>query len=158
MKLTARYQVPQVSALFRKELDEHLKHVLVEATKAYLHATVDTIPVYGGASRATFSPLASEVEFALLISPVVESTIAIGEAMGQARFVAGPSEYSFTYMTTLPHLVTNEYYDATKFGIHLKSPGPYQFQERGQLAFWDTVSSLLEWPALSFDTRSIDAR
>ena len=43
--------------------------------------------------------------------------------------------YVFTVPTTLPWLIINEYFDATQWGFHLKKPGPYDFQKKGQAAF-----------------------
>jgi len=151
MKLTAQFQAPRISSAYREALHQSLTHALVEASKAYLHATVDTlIPVYGGASRATFFQLASHAEFALAISPVAPSTVSLGEEHGSCTWEAGPNGYSFTYTTTLPHLIINEGYDANQWGFHLRNPGPYHFQEAGAKAFQQSISTL-EFPKLQLE-------
>ena len=62
--------------------------------------------------------------------------------------------YRFTYSTTLPHLIVNEYYNANLFRnpatgepyFHLTNPGPYHFQEAGQRAFRQYASSQVSLP------------
>ena len=151
MKLVGTFKVPKIAPSYLKELHERLTHTLTEATKAYLNTIVSIVPVWGGASRATFSPLASHVEMTLAIFPVAQvNTIELGIGESTAEFIAGPSEYSFTYNTALPHLNINEYYDANQWGLHLKQPGPYGFQEQGKAAF-EAVVSEFEWPELVYE-------
>ena len=162
MKLKAQFQAPRISASYRQTLQESLTHELVKASQAYLHAVADAlIPVYGGASRATFSQLASHAEFALTIDPVGPNTVELGAANGQCAWLAGPSEYSFTYTTTLPHLIINEYQNANEFQrpgggywFHLHNPGPYHFQEAGEAAFYQSLSTL-DLPALRLESITI---
>ena len=160
MKLIPVFQAPRISAQYREALRESLTHALVEASKAYLHAVADElIPVYGGASRATFWELASHAEFALALSGPGPNTVELGEANGECKWMAGPSEYSFTYTTTLDHLIVNEYQNANTFvrpgggfWFHLTHPGPYHFQEAGESAFYQSLSTL-DLPALRLEVR-----
>ena len=155
VKLVGRFQVPRIADTYRRKLHEELTHLLIEATKAYVHTTAESIPVWGGASRATFSPLAAHVEMTLEIFPVASvNTIQLGQDESTAEFTAGPTEYGFVYQTSLSHLNVNEYYDATQWGLHLKQPGPYGFQLKGKAAF-DAVVDTFEWPQITFEMRTI---
>jgi hypothetical protein len=146
MHLTAKLQLPKLNLNRCKELlNRRLSEGLAQASRQWLVTTAEIIPVWSGASKATFSPLASHAEYALLISPVVPSRIELGLEHGTAQYEADKNTglYSFTYLTTLPHLVVNEYYNANEFRdpitgeqtFHLKRPGPYHFQEKGREAF-----------------------
>jgi hypothetical protein len=147
MHLTANFKAPTVNfAKFKASLHERLAEALAQAGMKYLMATAETLPVWSGASRATFTPLASYVGLVLSITPVAKSRIALGEGLGTATFDAGdtnPGLYTFSYETTLPHLIINEYHDATQWGFHLKNPGPYHFQGRGEQAFREFASELV---------------
>jgi hypothetical protein len=155
MRLTATFKIPTLAASVRKRLHEECTHILTEATKAYLNAVTAVVPVWGGASRATFSPLASHVEYALAIFPVApHNTISLGIAESTATWVAGPITYSFTYNTTLIQLNVNEYYNATGWGFHLITPGPYHFQERGRNAFLEALHEFT-MPELEYDIRTV---
>ena len=154
MHLTGNFQIPKVDLnQFQQALHEELTKALVTGAKTYLETVVpkDTgegIPVWSGASRATFSQLADHVEYVISCSPVhgAPDRIVMGMGSGTAMFEPGTvtaGVYSFTYETTLTHLIINEYYDATQWGYHLKRPGPYHFQEKGRLAFEQVASTIV---------------
>jgi hypothetical protein len=165
MHLTASFKTPKVDfAKFRQALHDQLAETLAQAGMKYLMATAETLPTWSGASRATFTPLASHVGFVLSIAPVAISRIDLGAELGNATFDAGetdPSLYTFSYETTLPHLIVNEYHNTNTFinpangkpYFHLKNPGPYHFQSKGEKAFRDFASevvlpgwgSILDW-------------
>lgn len=159
MHLEALFEIPRVDwNRFRAALHERLVTALSEATRKYLEATaVAAVPVWSGASRATFSPLASHVSFALATMPVAgaPNRIDLGLANGTGLWTAGERQgvYAFTYSTTLPHLIINEYYNANTFTnpetgkpyFHLHRPGPYHFQEAGARAF-DEVAATVRLP------------
>jgi len=138
---------------FQQALHQELAKALVDGAKTYLETVApknmsEGIPVWSGASRATFSELASYVEYVISCSPVhgAPNRIALGTDSGTAIFEPGtvsPGVYSFTYETTLPHLIINEYHDATQWGFRLKNPGPYHFQEKGRLAFEQFASTVV---------------
>ena len=94
--------------------------------------------MWSGASRATFLALARNIEYNIPIFPEVPSRVSQGEAQSAGKLDRGettPGRYVFTYKATLPWLIINEYFDATQWGFHLKKPGPYEFQIKGQAAF-----------------------
>ncbi len=148
MKFKANFQIPKVNlSRFKNELHSHLSEKLAQAGAVWLQATAEgPVPVWSGASRATFQPLASYVGYVLSISPVADAPnrISLGVGSGTATFEAGtsgPGIYSFSYTTTLPHLIFNEYHNANDYPpvnghqFHLRNPGPYDFQGKGKRAF-----------------------
>jgi hypothetical protein len=158
MKLTGNFQVPKVNLnQFQQALHQELTKALVEGAKVYLEKVVpenkdEHVPVWSGASRATFARLASYVEYAIAWGPVTTPAgqapdrVAMGLEHGEAVFDPGRSTsgvYTFTYETTLPHLIINESYDATQWGFRLRHPGPYHFQEKGRLAFEQFASTVV---------------
>ncbi len=160
MRLTAKFQVPRVNFnRFRQALHENLSQSLAEAAKQWLSAvvpasTMEGIPVWSGASRATFLRLASYVEYVFAFAPVADAPdrIEFGLANGTGTFEMDAVQgiYRFSYSTTLSHLIINEYYNANTFinpktdkpYFHLKRPGPYHFQEAGERAFRQFASGI----------------
>jgi len=159
MRILASFQVPRVNlARFRQALHEHLSEALAQAATVWLQATAtEIVPVWSAASRATFSPLASHVGYVLSLSPVADAPnrIDLGIANGTGTFETDASQglYRFTYSTTLPWLVWNEYHNANVdpdpglFDKLLK-PGPYNFQVKGYEAF-KRFSQTVDLPAVA---------
>jgi hypothetical protein len=147
-------------------MDTKLGKQLDRAATVWLNATVLlAIPVWSGASRATFLKLAREVNFPLTITgikPSAQRFISSGRAgprlgfqqsKGEVRKGSPQGVYTFTYGTTLFHLVFNEFQDANaspeagRLFSRLKQPGPYNFQEIGKDAFEDYVKDAVELPS-----------
>lgn len=152
MHIKAVFKAPQLKlAKYRRKLHEQLSEALAESCKVWLTAAIG-LPIWSGASVATFTPLASYVAFALAPIPVggAPNRVSIGIANGSAAFEAGtkPGLYTFTYSTTLPHLIINEYHNANTFigpngpYFRLKNPGPYHFQKRAAEAFRSFVPTI----------------
>lgn len=146
MHLSAKFQCPSSDfRKYREALHAKLAEALAQAATAWIDTATppDTanpvIPVWSGASRATFSQLANYIGY-VLTYPIADGgpdRISLGESMGSGTFVAGtgdPGIYSFSYETTLPHLNVNERYDARQWGYRLVNPGPYNFVEKGREA------------------------
>lgn len=117
---------------------------MVQGVTAWLTQADILVPVWSGASKATFTELANEVNFNLSIVKAVRAPnrIAKGRSAGQgdlkidARNAIGEA----TYSTTLDHLVFNEFNNANAGGdpkvfSRLKNPGPYNFLEQANAAF-----------------------
>jgi hypothetical protein len=161
MHLSAKFQVPRVNInRYRQVLHENLSETLAQVGMIWLHATAtEIVPVWSGASRATFSPLASYVGYVLSLSPVgnAPNRVQLGINNGEATFEANPDTgiYSFSYSTMLPHLIINEYYNANTFinpltgqqYFHLINPGPYHFQEAGRRAFERFAANDIQLPS-----------
>jgi len=139
MKFTGRLVAPRLNLdAYREAMHQALEEALAQACEIWLSTTVDSlVPVWSGASRSTFLELASKIGRPIEIAPVVESREGRGMAEGHGRWEADKEKglYFFEYSTTLWWLIVNEYHDATQWGIHLKTPGPYMFQVKGQAAF-----------------------
>jgi len=129
----------QTSA-WKTALAESLNHHIHQAGIRWLNATaIEKIPVWSGASRATFLHLASELNFPIdiQVSGTAKPRINLGMAKSSGELDDNGRDgiVSMRYQTNLDHLVFNEYQNANAYGHHLKNPGPYQFQKAGQRAF-----------------------
>ena len=137
MGLTAKLKIPQIDvSSYRTATHDCLSETITKAAIAWIDNAEGIIPVWSGASRATFLDLANKVGYQLMIDPVAASRIELGYENSTADFTADKqtSTYSFKYSTSLAHLIINEYNDATQWGFHLKRPGPYHFQQAGRNA------------------------
>lgn len=144
MKCKAKFQAPRIDltaykAKLKKHMTEEICYALSEWLKAVIEKTaVGEMPVWSGASRATFLKLARKIEYGIKIEPKVPSREDQGENASLGELdpnKKGDNRYTFTYSTTLPWLVTNENFNANLWGFHLHDPGPYQFQLAGIEAF-----------------------
>lgn len=154
MKFTAQLSVPHIDlAAYRSALHAHMSDAIAQALMAWLEAVLAEIPVWSGASRATFVKLAAAISYSLPVAPAAvnaahglftsridRTSKGSAESDGQLTANKDTGEYTFTYGTTLPWLVWNEYHnanvepDATLF-YRLIKPGPYNFQAVGARAF-----------------------
>lgn len=164
VKFTGRlFQVEIDRSKWIKRLDAVLEKEIKKAATVWLNATVLlVIPVWSGASRATFLKLARSVGFPLTITGIqarsTDNPRALGPRVGfqQSRGEVSRVEngrVSFTYHTSLFHLVFNEFNDANSNPVagrlfaRLKEPGPYNFQEIGKDAFEDYARTAIELPS-----------
>ena len=149
-------------AKYRYKMDKSLREATAHAIMEWLQATVlAEVPVWSGASRATFLALARMIEYNIPIMPVVPSRVARGaaESSGSLETDSTKGRYVFTYRTTLPWLIVNEYFDATVWGFHLWKRGPYDFQTKGQTAFHEFAKTVrLPNPFDSLKTTKIKVR
>jgi hypothetical protein len=133
---------------YQRALKTQMADAIEEAVRVWLKATVvSLIPVWSGASAATFLHLARAVAFNVRTTPSPTSFFKNGQSYGEAR--SGPAEpivygdrnrWLFQYTTTLRNLIFNEFNNANLGGdpavfSALLNPGPYHFQARGQAAF-----------------------
>jgi len=137
MKLRATLRAPRIDLeKYRRELQAHLIEQTAMAAFKWLSAVSAKVPVWSGASRATFLHLANAISLQLSISPVVRHRIPLGLAESEGSFNVKGGRVSFTYQTTLRHLIYNEFHNANvEWGFHLIQPGPYHFQEAGRRVF-----------------------
>lgn len=142
MRIKATFRIPRVDfGKYLAALKERLGDAIAHAAFEWLGATTSVIPVWSGASLATFLPLASQVGLSILVSPVASSRIDLGlsNATGEVKADADKGRFEFSYSTSLAHLIYNEANNAnispdpTLFS-KLKQPGPYHFQEKGKAA------------------------
>ncbi len=154
MKFTAQFSIPRIDvAAYRNTLDSHLKAAIAQGLMEWLEAVLAEIPVWSGASRATFVKLAQQINYGLPVAPVAVNAahglftermdrawMGMAHSDGKLTTDKETGEYTFTYTTTLPWLIWNEYHNAnvepdpTLF-YRLIEPGPYSFQVVGARAF-----------------------
>lgn len=145
IKFSAIYQVPKINvSAYKRVLNDRFSKAIAEAARVWLQATTVEIPVWSGASLATFAKLANDAGFALGgISPVFNAPSRVGlglsASQGSLEGDNSKSTFKFIYATSLRHLIFNEFNnansspDSTLFGT-LKNPGPYRFQQKGKAA------------------------
>jgi hypothetical protein len=145
MRLSATFRIPRFDLSgYQSDLKKALADAITKAAIAWLHATTTKIPVWSGASLGTFRQLASQVGFQVDISVARNAPERINLGLQNSTGKLDVSEggngrVSFTYGTTLAHLVYNEFNNAnavpdpTLFS-KLKNPGPYNFQGAGEAA------------------------
>lgn len=140
-----------------KALDKTLMEALAKGVFEYINTILSVIPVWSGASRATFLQLATIISFSIPIESVAWTgtgeknhpghaaalnRISLGAQCGTGRLIidATAGKYHFEYTNDLHYLTFNEYNDANQGGdsavfSRLKRPGPYHFQAKGAAAF-----------------------
>lgn len=162
-KIKASYSAPRVDFIgFRKKLQETLGDAIARAALEWLGATTNAVPVWSGASMATFQPLASQIGLTLSISPVAHTDrigLGLNNASGEIEADAAKGVFTFTYATTLRHLIHNEFNNANVSpdpGLFsaLRNPGPYRFQEKGREAF-DNVAKAVRLPEPEWRIKTI---
>ncbi len=142
---------------YQAALDTAMREIMAQAVMEWLSAVLDEIPFWSGASRATFVKLAETIGMSV---PAVASVLpgsrggalhtvgdrtSLGQenSQGKLNFNEPPGFYTFTYQTSLPHLIWNEYHNANQEPDETKwkppalllKPGPYEFQAKGLIAF-----------------------
>ncbi len=153
IKVSAIYQVPKINvSAYKRAVNKDFSTAMADAARVWLQATTVEIPVWSGASLATFAKLANEAGFALGgLTPVFNapSRVGLGLSASQGSLAGDSSKavYNFTYATSLRHLIYNEFNnanvspDSTLFGT-LKNPGPYRFQVKGKAAVLNLLQNL----------------
>ena len=134
---------------YKKAMHRHLADEIAHVAFLWLNAVLMEIPVWSGASHATFLRLAREVGYQLSVQPKVVSRIGYGQRHGDGEVTADPEkgEYTFRYETTLSHLIHNEFHNANStpdptLFHRLRKPGPYHFQRVGLKAFEDFAKTV----------------
>lgn len=165
MKLTGTLRAPRLNmSRYKEALKQELGEAIARAAFEWLSTVTNIVPVWSGASRATFLPLASQIGFQLTIDPATDfSRIPLGLQHSTGEVTSDPDkgQFTFRYATTLAHLIYNEFNNAnispdpTLFS-RLIQPGPYRFQEMGQKAFEEVAQSVsLPDPFRSFTNKSL---
>ena len=132
---------------YRARVHNEMTRIVMESARVWLNATVTRlIPIWSGASVATFLHLARAANYGLQVgpNPGVKSRVGLGLAVSgpltPITLDAKAGVYKFEYETALKHLIYNEFNDANAspdIGLfhRLINPGPYHFQEAGRAAF-----------------------
>lgn len=136
---------------YRRRLHETLSEEIAHAASVWLEAVLQEIPIWSGASWATFTRLSRAIGSTLAISPVGINRISYGQRHGDGALTADKQkvEYTFEYSTSLRWLVHNEFNSPESdpnVWHKLKKPGPYHFQQAGLKAF-ERVAKDVELPS-----------
>ncbi|GMU26127.1 MAG: hypothetical protein AMXMBFR16_10320 [Candidatus Uhrbacteria bacterium] len=144
---------------YNRLLYTHMRDLLAYSAFTWLNAAVAAIPVWSGASHGTFLKLAAEIGYDIQVSGTAgDNPFALGPEEGRAQskgFLTlgkGSGQYTFTYETTLWHLIYNEYNNANqnptegRLFARLKRPGPYDFQAQA-LEAWNKVAANAKLPS-----------
>jgi hypothetical protein len=143
MKFTRAFALPSINlSAYKKELHRKMSEAIAQGTMEWLDAVLREIPVWSGASKATFLKLAQEIDYGLDIAPVASDRTGQGMSQSDGEVVTDINKglYTFQYGTTLPWLIWNEYHNAnvepdpTLF-YRVWKEGPYMFQVKGADAF-----------------------
>jgi hypothetical protein len=167
MKFTCKYRRPRLDLEgYRKALDKYMLEILAQGLMAWLEVVIAEVPLWSGASRATFIKVAKTIDFSVPVSggPAPFDRTGEGQAASTGELVADIEKglYTFMYGTTLPWLIWNEYHNAnvdpdpTLFS-RLKKPGPYEFQTKGKAAFLH-ATGFVELPRVAPFIQSIAVR
>jgi len=136
---------------YQRRLHESLSEDITHAASVWLEAVLQEIPIWSGASWATFTRLSRAIGSTLAISPAAINRIPYGQRHGDGALIADKQkvEYKVEYSTDLRWLVHNEFNspesDPNVWG-RLKKPGPYHFQQAGLKAF-ERVAKEVELPS-----------
>mgnify|MGYP000440742308 CR=1 FL=1 len=138
MKMSAVFQKPSFDlGKYRTVLAEELSGAIAAGAFAWIGAATAQIPVWSGASHATFLHVARDIGFQLSISAKSNApnrtALGQGSSSGGVDADASDGRVSFHYETHLKHLVYNEYNNANAtpdpgLFAQLLTPGPYDFQ------------------------------
>ena len=151
MKVKATFKVPTLNFdRFKNKVHQELSDAIAYGAFEWINAAVSKIPVWSGASHATFLQLAKAIGFHLSINPVAaikDTNLGIEYGFGDFTTDMSTGKYSFEYATTLEHLIFNEYQNANggadpNVFYRLKDPGPYGFQEFANEAFKKAVAEV----------------
>jgi len=150
MKFVPKFVVPRLNlSSYRKTLHRHMMDVVSQAINIWLDAVLMEIPVWSGASRATFTHLAQVIRYNIPIAPVAQSRVGIGISEGAGGLEAdnNTGRYVFHYSTSLPWLIWNEYNNANvspdpSLFYRVIKEGPYNFQMKGSAAFLRFASTV----------------
>jgi len=149
MKFSATYRRPHLNLDgYKKALDAHMREILARGIMAWIEAVVAEVPIWSGASRATFIKVAKIIDASVPIgggpAPFNRTGMGLAASTGESEMDIGTGLYTFTYGTSLPWLIWNEFHNAnidpdpTLFA-KLKKPGPYDFQVKGAAAFLHAI-------------------
>jgi len=86
-------------------LHEHMTKFTLDQLKKWVLHTVDPIPVWSGAARASFLFLAAKAFTSITINPVAPSRLTLGITEAKAEVFAEPGKrYGWEWSSTLDHI------------------------------------------------------
>lgn len=104
LHVVVRYPRPDIEKT-TDAIHAYMSDKIIEAVKTYVFATTDVIPVWSGASKASFLKLAFFAKVQLAISPVVKSRIPLGiETSTGEVFTERGKIYGFNWASDLYYI------------------------------------------------------
>jgi len=122
--------------LYERQLRAALAENITRAAFEYVNAALTVIPVWSGASQATFTEIAQAISLPLAIAnrPGAPNRTQLGQGLSSGELDTTGTSVSFVYETALPHLIYNEFNNANtnpdrSLFSQLIQPGPYGFRQ-----------------------------
>lgn len=129
------------------EINKRLQELIKQSARVWLAEVIPRVPVWSGASRATFEHLAAAAGVTVPISPTptAPDRIPLGRIHSRGGIEkTGKGVWRFYYETDLEYLIANETQNVKRgeYGLRgrLITPTPYQFREAGSKAVEDFLS------------------
>lgn len=142
------------------EIDRKMREAAEEAARIWLDAAIPNVPVWSGASRATFEQLAGSVGYNVPINvdPNAPNRIALGRFNSRGGIErTGKGSWRFYYVNQLRYLNTNETQSVSvgEAGViwGLRNPTPYNFTEAAEAAVKRYLDSV-ELPRITLGRRA----
>lgn len=174
MRIKAKLRSPRIDLTkYVKALESKGRETISLAMFEYVTTYLSVIPVWTGASALAIQKVANLVGMPIVVSasPVlanrpglISSSRAEADATSDGRLEVAGGKFSFTFSTSLPHLVYNEYHDANAEGApelfsQLINPGPYDFQGQTSQAVQEVFKRFAPPDlAATFTLRRIEVR
>jgi hypothetical protein len=141
-QIRSKLQVLSLDEKLSDAVSQAIELTIRESLESWLRVALDTITIWSGASHHTFADVARIVGTVIVAPPVqgAPDGSLLGLATGDAALIQGQGEdwWSFTYDTSLRHLIQNE------FQSTFARNTPYNFIERAELAAIQYLDSTLE--------------
>ena len=104
VKVDVKYPRPDLRET-RDKVHKAMTKFTIDQLKTWVLSTVDPVPVYTGAARASFLFLAAKAFTSITINPVAPSRISLGvtEATSEV-FVTPGNEYGWSWSSELAHI------------------------------------------------------
>ena len=107
-QIRANLELPQVDLVgYKNTLGKILETAITEAAFGWVSTAISLIPVWSGASQATFAALAQDISFSLQVAPKSDAPNRVAEGKraseGGVVFDRDAGFFSFSYSTTLDH-------------------------------------------------------
>lgn len=104
-RVNVRYPRPDIKAS-EKKIHESMTKFTLDTLKTWVLETVDPVPVWSGAARASFLFLAAKAFTSFTINPIVQSRITLGLTEAKSEVIADmrSGEYGWNWESELAHI------------------------------------------------------
>lgn len=137
MKFTGHFTGAKLDLrAYLDKLETHLKNELQRVTKEWLRAVTGRVPVWSGMAQASLQSVAIEIGTSLVITPGHKSRVGLGVPMGSVNANYGPTDFTITISTRVPHYVLQE-----SKNVGVSKSAPWQSFEAGNTAYLAAAQS-----------------